>query len=160
MKRALFITALFVAGVSFAGVAQFSMSLGPVVGMNYNFYHGTAISNSNMSFNGIGVSIGGQADMRFTPVVGMLVTVTAYDGLSASGSITQQGTKSVQEIGLGYLTVNPALKFSIPNTGLGFFVGPGVGFKLIGKSEQYQIANGQRTQVATTSDLMNVNLRV
>ncbi|MDR1980157.1 MAG: hypothetical protein LBQ39_00880, partial [Tannerellaceae bacterium] len=128
--------------------------------MNYNFYHGTAISNSNMSFNGIGVSIGGQADMRFTPIVGMLVTVTAYDGLGASGSITQQGTKAVQDISLGYLTVNPALKFSIPNTGLGFFVGPGVGFKLIGKSEQYQIANGQRTQVATTSDLMNVNLRV
>jgi hypothetical protein len=128
--------------------------------MNYNFYHGSAISNSNMSFNGVGLSAGGQLDMRFTPVVGMLATVTVFDGLSAKGSISQQGVKSVQNIGLGYLTIDPALKFAIPGTGLGFFAGPGIGFKLTGTSEQYQVANGQRTQVAPKSDLLNVNIRV
>ena len=159
MKKVLF-TILCVAGFSFVSSAQFKMSLGPVVGMNYNFYHGSAISNSNMSYNGIGVSIGGQADMSFTPVIGMLISLTAYDMLSASGSITQQGTKSVQDISLGYLMVSPALKFMVPNTGLGFFVGPGIGFKLTGKSEQYQISGGQRTQTAASSDLLNVNPRV
>lgn len=159
MKKSAFIL-LFIAGFTCAGFAQFKMSIGPVVGMNYNFYHGSAISNSNMSFNGIGLSVGGQADMSFTPVVGMLVTVTAYDMMSASGSLTQQAVKNTQNIGLGYLMVSPAMKFTIPNTGLGFFIGPGIGFKLTGTSEQYQIANGVRQQTAPISDLLNVKPRV
>jgi hypothetical protein len=160
MKKVFIITLILVAGLSCEGFAQFRLSVGPVFGMGYNFYHGSTIDNTNMSFNGLGLSIGGQLDMSFTPVIGMLATVSAYDMMSAKGSLTQQQVKNVQAIGLGYLAINPAMKFSIPKTGLGFFVGPGIGFNLVGTTESYQIANGQRTQTAAKSDLMNTNIRV
>jgi hypothetical protein len=160
MKKLLFLTILLVAGFSCVSFAQFRMSIGPHFGMNYNFYHGTAIDNSNMSYNGIGMSAGGQMDMSFTPVLGMLVTATIYDLMSAKGSITQQNVKQVNSISLAYLTINPAMKFSIPRTGLAFFAGPGIGFKLTGKGETYQIANGQRQQLAPKSDIMNTRLRI
>jgi hypothetical protein len=148
------------AGFSCIGMSQFRMSVGPVVGMNYNFYHGDAVKNSNMSFNGVGVSVGGQADMSFTPVVGLLATVTAYDMMSASGDLTQQGTKTSTDYGLAYLMINPAIKFSVPNTGLGFFIGPGIGFKLTGTVEQHQIVDGQRQQTFQKSDMPNMKPRV
>jgi hypothetical protein len=159
MKR-IFLTLLVLAGFSCTCMSQFRMSVGPLVGMNYNFYHGTNIKNSNMSYNGAGVSVGGQVDMGFTPVVGLLATVTAYDMMSANGSMTQQGSKVGEDVSLAYLMISPALKFSVPNTGLGFFIGPGIGFKLTGTSESYQIVNGQRQQISPESDLINMKPRV
>ncbi|MDR1886736.1 MAG: hypothetical protein LBQ70_02365, partial [Prevotellaceae bacterium] len=61
MKKVFFII-IFIAGVSCISFGQVKLSVGPVFGMNYNFYHGSAISNSNMSFNGVGLSAGGQLD--------------------------------------------------------------------------------------------------
>jgi hypothetical protein len=159
MKK-VFLTVLMLTGFSCIGMSQLRMSVGPVVGMNYNFLHGDVIKNTNMSFNGVGVSVGGQADMSFTPVVGLLATITVYDMMSASGSLTQGNTKINTDIGLGYLMINPAIKFSVPNTGLGFFIGQGVGFKLTGNAEEYQIVSGQRQQTVQKSDIPNMKPRI
>ena len=160
MKKVLFLTVLFAAGITCKSFAQFSMSLGPLLGMNYNFYHGAAIDNANVSYNGAGFSVGAQADMKFSPVLGMLITVNAFDALNAKASVTQQNVKNVRAFKLAYLTIDPAMKFSVPGTGLGFFAGPGIGFKLQGKNEQYQIEGGQRTQLQAKTDLMNTLIRV
>jgi hypothetical protein len=159
MKKVI-LSLVLAAGFSCVGFAQFRMSIGPVLGFNYNFLHGTVISNANRSYNGAGVSAGGQLDMGFTSVVGMLATITVYDMMSTSGKLIEQGVTTVQNMNLGYLMINPALKFAVPGTGLGFFAGPGVGFKLKGTTEQYQIANGIRTPLLDETDLTNLNVRV
>ncbi|MDR1356391.1 MAG: outer membrane beta-barrel protein [Tannerellaceae bacterium] len=160
MKRVLFLTVLFVAGFSCVSFAQFEMSIGPAVGINYNFYNGPSIRNSNMSYSGAGVSLGGQADMKFNQVVGLLTSITLYDMMSASGSNSVQGTKTGRNVSLSYLMVNPSIKFTVPNTGLGFFGGPGVGFKIGGSFEDYRIVNGQREQLTPVSDLLNLKSRI
>jgi len=160
MKKVLFLSILFLVAFSSASFAQFKMALGPFLGVNYNFYSGTVIDNSNRSYNGAGLSVGAQADMQFTPVIGMLITLNAYDMMNASGSLVQQDVTTVQTFSIAYATLNPALKFSIPGTGLGFFAGPGIGFKMSGSSESYQMSQGVRTEISPKNDIMNMNMRI
>jgi hypothetical protein len=159
MKK-VFITMILVAGFAGTVFGQFKLSVGPSVGMNYTFYHGSAVSNSNLSYNGANIALSGQADMKFTPVVGLLTSLTFFDGANAKASITQNGVTQAQQYRLAYIMLNPALKFSIPSTGLSFYAGPGIGFKLIGNSETYQIQDGQRTSLAAKTDLLNVKPRI
>jgi hypothetical protein len=157
MKR-VFLTVLLLAGFSCIGMSQLRMSVGPVVGMNYNFLHGETINN-DMSYNGVGVSIGGQADISFTPMWGLLATVTAYDMKNVSGTLTEEGMTTESKFGLSYLMINPAITFSVPNTKLGFFAGPGVGFKLSGTTEGYMVIEGHREDIPK-ADIPNMKPRV
>jgi len=158
MKR-IFFTIILVAGFSCTMFGQFKLSLGPAVGMNYNFYSGAAIENMNASVNGFGVALAGQLDMKFTPVVGLQTTITPYDGLNAKATRTSNAVKTVQNFNIAYLMINPSLKLSIPQTGLGFLVGPGIGFKLQGSWDSYQIANGQRTVLQEKTQFTQVTPR-
>jgi hypothetical protein len=159
MKK-VFLTVILFAGLAGTVWGQFKMSVGPSVGMNYTFYHGSDIDNTNLSYNGVNIALSGQADMKFTPVIGLLTALTFFDGMNAKGSITQSGTTQAEQIRISYMMFNPSLKFSVPSTGLSFYAGPGFGFKLLGSGESYQIQNGQRTQVAAKADLVNLNPRI
>ena len=155
MKKIIISIITFVMAVSAS--AQFKMSVGPMIGGNINFYSGSDISNLNTSVNGFGVAVGGQADMQFTPVIGLLATLTVYDGLSASGTTTRQGTKTVLNFNNGFLMLNPSLKFSIPTTGFSFYAGPGIGIKLHSSTEAYQVVDGLRQPLQEKTDAANVN---
>jgi hypothetical protein len=159
MRKGLF-TFIMIAGIAGTAVGQFRLSLGPVVGMNYNFYSGSTIEALNASVNGFGFAIGGQMDMKFNPIVGLTTTITAYDGLNATATRTTGGVKSVLAYNMAYLMISPALKFSIPSTGLGFTVGPGVGFKMQGWGERYSFQNGTRVQDIERTEFANLHPRL
>jgi hypothetical protein len=158
--RKVFFTFILIAGIAGTANGQFKLSLGPVVGMNYNFYSGSTIEAMNASVNGFGFAIGGQMDMKFTPVVGLTTTITAFDGLNATATRIQNGVKSVIAYNMAYLMINPSLKFSVPSTGLGFLIGPGVGFKLQGWGEAYSFQNGTRVQDIERTEFANLKPRL
>jgi hypothetical protein len=155
-----FFTFILIAGIAGTANGQFKLSLGPVVGMNYSFYSGTDIEATNLSYNGFGLALGGQLDMKFTPVVGLTTTITAFNDVSANGTVTTGGIKFVNALHMSYLMINPSLKFSVPSTGLGFLIGPGIGFNLQGSQESYNFQNGTRTQTLEKTNFPNLNPRI
>ncbi len=138
MKK--FISIIVVAfATSWAASAQFSCSLGPAMGANINFYTGDFVGND--PYRGVGFSLAGHADMKFTPVVGMLATL-GYDNMNASYSEEQNNESRKTTFNIAYFTINPMLKFTVPSTGLYFVVGPGVGFNIQAKATQKLYQNG------------------
>jgi len=144
-------------------LAQFKMSLGPTLGMNYNLHTGSDIESGS----GIGLIIGGQVDMSFTPTIGLVTNMQFYDNRSGStetegsnqyqdnqGNIVTSTISDENDVSLAYFMIEPLLKINLPGSGMYFNVGPAVGFNVEGSFERtitetlpppYTFQNGQST---------------
>ncbi len=176
-KYFLFVSALsfFVLTFSAASFAQFRLNLGPSIGANFNIHTGSDLPESG---NGFGFVIGGQADMAFSPMVGLIANMQFYD--NRSGSFTETGSNQYQDqqgnpvtstvsmdnsVSVAYFDIEALFKLSLKNSHLFFFAGPSVGFNIESSYDQkisetfpapYQ-SNNQST--STKGSLKNMNSR-
>ncbi len=141
---------LVIAVILFAGVqssyAQ-RILLGPRLAGNYNIYNQ---KNLTASYNGIGISAGGQLDALFNKSIGILVNISAFDMRNFSNTTTTaQGNASQtteNSITLSYCTIDPMFQANF--SGFYMAAGPSIGFKLNGSGEQTVTQTGGQPQVA------------
>ncbi len=144
MKRSLSVIIILfcISFLSSESFAQFHMKLGPQIGMNFNIGTG---SDLDQTPTGIGVVIGSQLDMSFTPIVGLLAQVQFYDDRGAgytntsnyqiNGQIFQNATLD-NTWSLSYFMIEPLVKLSLPTSNFYFLVGPSIGFNLSAELRQ------------------------
>lgn len=115
--------------------AQSQTAVGVAVGMNYNTHTGADLPTNA---TGVGVIIGGQADLSFSKWTSLLTTV-AFDNrigkYSTSG--TEAGysyTKDV-DVTVAYLSIEPLFKYIIPDRPWYLVTGPCLGIPVQGKSQ-------------------------
>jgi hypothetical protein len=133
--------------------AQFKMKVGPALGMNLNIGSGDA---SNDTYSGVAILLGGQVDMNFTPMIGLIANVNFYDNKSHSNTNTQNDVTTTQDVSVSYLQIQPLFKLSIPKSSFYFFAGPGVGFNIQGSTKITQ-TQGNADPVVQKSTLKNVS---
>lgn len=134
--------ALFVVFYTNPAYSQFRLNLGPSIGLNYNIHTGSDLPQSG---SGFGFLLGGQADMSFTPNVGLIANMQFYD--NRSGSFTQTSSNQYQDqlgnpvsstvstdnsASLAYFDIEALFKYSLSTNNLFFFAGPSVGFNIEG----------------------------
>jgi hypothetical protein len=139
--------------------AQFSMSAGPTLGLNFNLHGGSDLPESG---TGLGMVLGGVADIRFSSNVGILATLYFYDVRSGSYTYTNNSLGTPIDIkvsgNLAYFQIEPLFKYELPS-GLFMIAGPNLGFNISGEGESeiktggYTFQNGQTTQTQTLKDL-------
>jgi len=118
--------------------AQFKMKIGPATGFNFNIHSGSDLQESG---NGIGLMIGGEADMSFSPTIGLLARLVFYDNMS--GGYSQSGTDQYygnwsQDVSasVGYFTIDALFKFNLPKSKFFFVGGPSFG---INEESSYEV---------------------
>lgn len=135
MKKHLLLLLLLLLAVSSVNYAQFKMGLTPVTGINLNLHSG---SDLNKSGNGFGLLVGAQADMQFSPSIGMIAGFIFYDNRSASFSESgvNQGYQyeSDLDVSLAYFQLEALLKYKLPSK-FYFVFGPVLGFNMDAESE-------------------------
>jgi hypothetical protein len=111
--------------------AQFGLKIAPMIGVNYNIGTGSDIQNSG---SGFGPVFGAQADLDFSPIIGIVTKLQFYDDRSWSHSqeFTSQGRpgKFNEDLSIAYTVVELLLKISIPHTIVHFIAGPALGFTI------------------------------
>ncbi|MCX6135231.1 MAG: outer membrane beta-barrel protein [Ignavibacteriales bacterium] len=151
------ILTLSLAGASLAP-GQFQIAVGPAVGGNYNEHTGTELPGKA---TGVGVIIGGQANLSFTGSIGLLATISFDNRI---GKITYSGTDGVIDyssdasVTVAYLSIEPLFRYTLPNRPFYFVTGPSIGFPVQGKSETttqiltpgYSFSNGYAVQTVNT----------
>ena len=152
MKKSLFVILFSLALVSTQAFGQFHLKAGPVVGLNINIASGDLTTDT---YSGLGILLGGQVDMSFTPMVGLLTNLYFYDNKSVSNSITQGQTDFTEDVSLGYLMIEPLFKLGIPHSGFYFFAGPSLGFNIQASDKQTTTVgnNNPQTQKSTLKNL-------
>jgi hypothetical protein len=131
MKK--FFSFLVFAFLVFASTTVFAQSvkIGPRISGNYNIYNQQGLT---LSFNGIGVGIGGTVDVSFSSHIGIMTNLTAFDMSNFSNSTTNQGQTEENSYSLYFLTLDPMFKAEF--SGFYMVAGPSVGIKLGGSGEQ------------------------
>ncbi len=124
---------LFLSSISYS---QFKMKVGPTLGLNFNIGTG---SDLNETATGLGLLIGAQVDMNFTPTIGLITNVQFYDNRSGSSSTdgTQGGISYsiTNSSSLAYFMIEPLFKLDLTGSRLYFVMGPMVGFNIEASSE-------------------------
>jgi hypothetical protein len=157
-SRRFFCLLLFVFAGASSSLAQFQLAVGPAMGMNYNEHSGVDLP---AKATGVGVILGGQADISFTKTLGLLTTIAfdnrigKYDATGTSSGIEYSTNASVT---VAYLTIEPLFKYTLPNRPFYLVTGPAVGFPVQGKSESttqiltsgYSFPNGYTYQTLNT----------
>ncbi|MGA3243410.1 MAG: outer membrane beta-barrel protein [Bacteroidota bacterium] len=136
MKITLLILACCIAlGLGATAQAQQPMAVGVAVGANYNMHSGADLP---ASVTGVGVIIGGQADISFSKWASVLTTIS-FD--NRNGKYSTSGTESGYDyyedvaVTVAYLSIEPLFKYVIPDRPWYVVTGPCVGFPVQGKSE-------------------------
>jgi hypothetical protein len=132
--------------LSAVSFAQFRLSLGPQIGLNFNLHTGSDLPNSG---NGFGMLGGGQVDMDFSRTIGLITNIGFYDNRYGSYSNTASVDVNGQTVNyttdnnasLAYFTLEPLLKIKIPMSDFFFFVGPAVGFNIESSGERVTTLN-------------------
>jgi hypothetical protein len=134
ISRLLFILCVGVALGSIAR-AQPQTALGIAVGMNYNTHTGADLPTKA---TGVGLIIGGQADIMFSKSAGLLTTV-AFDNrlgnYSTSGTVSGHGYTEDVDVTVAYLSIEPLFKYVIPDRPWYLVTGPCLSFPVQGKSQ-------------------------
>jgi hypothetical protein len=136
-------------------LAQFKMKVGPVVGMNFNIASGDLFTDT---YTGLGILLGGQLDMSFTPMIGLITNVYFYDNKSHSYDYTNNQEDDDVTFRVSYFQIQPLFKLAIPKSGFYFFAGPGVGFSIQSKLKITQTV-GNNNPVVTNYTLKNLGTR-
>jgi len=119
--------------------------LGPRLSGNLNIFNQQA--NSNYSFSGIGVGIGGTLDVTFSKHIGIMVDLTAFDMRNISASNTANNTTTDISLTLSYLTVDPM--FELNFSGFYMVAGPSLGVKLGSSATETQTPTNGNPTVTT-----------
>ncbi len=136
-------------------ISQFGLKMAPTIGANYNIGTGSVTHSGSgvkmvISGRGSGMVIGAQADMQFTPVIGIIANLQFYDDRSwdHTQKFTFQGRPiSLEEdFDIAYTVIEPLLKISIPNTGVYFVGGPALGFVIQNSWQYAETVTGFPTQ--------------
>jgi hypothetical protein len=141
----LFVLTLFIGlcMMTTTSVAQFSMKVGPITGLNFNIGTGSDVPQTA---TGLGLMIGGEADMSFSPTVGLITRLVFYDNMSASWSEsvsdgipnhTRENSGSI-----AYFTIDALFKLQLQKSNFYFFAGPSFGINLEGSYEYTEKATG------------------
>jgi len=170
----LLISALFIIFTNSA-FSQFRLKIGPSIGANYNIHTGSDLPQSG---SGFGFVIGGQADMSFTPMIGLIANMQFYD--NRSGSFTQTGSNQYQDqlgnpvtstvsidnsASIAYFDLEALFKLSLKNNNLFFFAGPSLGFNVEGSYDQTQTETfpapyqSNNTSTSSKGSIQNMNSR-
>ncbi len=168
--------AVFVLFFANPAFSQFRLNLGPSIGTNFNIHTGSDLPQSG---NGFGLVIGGQADMNFTPTIGLMANMQFYDNRSGSYTQTSSNQYTDNQTGapvtstvtqdnsssIAYFALEALFKVNLKNNNLFFFAGPSVGFNVEGSYDQtttetfpagYQNNN---TSNSSKGSLQNMNAR-
>lgn len=123
--------------------AQTSVMIGPRVTGNYNIYNE---KGNTLSWNGMGVGIGGVVDVSFSKHIGLMVHLTAFDMRSFSTSRTTNNLIEEETQSLSYISIEPMFKTEFS----GFFMvaGPSIGIKLNSSGEYTRTQTGVTPQVS------------
>jgi hypothetical protein len=115
--------------------AQSQTAVGVAVGMNYNMHSGADLPTNA---KGVGVVIGGQADVSLGKWSGILTTV-AFDNrigkYSASGIFSGYNYTEDVDVTVAYLLIEPLFKYVIPDRPWFIVTGPSLGIPVQGKSQ-------------------------
>jgi hypothetical protein len=125
--------------------------LGPRISGNLNIFNQQA--NSNLSFSGIGVGIGGTLDVTFSKHIGLMVDLTAFDMRNVSASNTVQNTTTDVSLTLSYLTIDPM--FALNFSGFYMVAGPSLGVKLGSSGTRTDTPANGDAQVSTFTTKTN-----
>ncbi|TSA24849.1 hypothetical protein D4R75_00555 [bacterium] len=146
--------------------AQIELSVGVAVGTNYSIHSGSALPKTA---TGLGLIIGGQAEMSFTRSLGIVTTIS-YDNrigyYSDNGS--DLGIDFTEDVLLSasYISIEPMFKYVFPNRLFYVVSGPCLGIAVQGRSETttnivtpgYSFPTGYATQTVKGT-LENMNSR-
>lgn len=122
--------------------AQTTVMFGPRVTGNFNIYNQKGITGS---WSGIGVGIGGNVDVTFGKVIGLMVNLTFFDMKNWGNSITQGNQTTDYSRTLTYLTIDPMFKTEF--SGFYMVAGPSLGIKLGSSGENAAVTTGQPPQI-------------
>lgn len=132
--------------------AQFSMKVGPITGMNFNIGTGSDVPET---MTGIGLVFGGEADMSFSPTVGMITRLIFYDNMSGSYSemINDGLPNHTRDLSasVAYFTIDALFKLQLKNSNFYFFAGPSFGINVEGSYEVTEKATGYQDYKAKGS---------
>lgn len=117
--------------------AQTSVMIGPRVSGNYNIYNE---KGNTLSWNGLGVGVGGVIDVSFSKNLGLMVHLTAFDMRNFSTSKTTNNLIEEDAQSLSYISIEPMFKTEFS----GFFItaGPSLGVKLNSSGEYTRTQTG------------------
>ena len=144
--------------------AQFRMSVGPSLGLNFNIHTGSDIDEGGTGF---GLLFAGQVDMSFNQnrSLGLITSIVFYDNRSGSSSQfgNYEGTNYNldNDVSLAYFQLSTLFKYRLPNVGVYFVFGPELGFDLNADLEQEYTfpQNPTAAPQKVKSSLKNVNSR-
>ena len=135
--KCLWILFAFSLGMILASTAQAQLqtAVGVAVGMNYNMHSGADLPTNA---KGVGVVIGGQADVSLGKWTGVLTTV-GFDNrigkYSASGTLSGYAYTEDVDVTVAYLSIEPLFKYVIPDRPWFIVTGPFLGIPVQGKSQ-------------------------
>jgi hypothetical protein len=164
MKRTVLFSLFLLFFLVQPGWAQFGLKLAPVTGLNFNIGTGSDLQQTG---TGLGMVVGAQTDMQFSPVIGIIASLQFYDvrswSMSEQGNLAPlgiQGNGTVKtNVSLGYFVIEPLLKLSIPQSGFYFIVGPGLGINIQGSTQLIVTPQGQQVIRGAKQTLQNTNAR-
>ncbi len=133
--------------------AQFHLSLGPVAGFNFNIHSSSDINKTPV---GLGLVFGAQCDMAFSKSFGLVTNVLFFDGRYGGYSDTQNGVNYDVGTSIGYFTIEPMAKFTLPSSGIHFLVGPMIGFNIQSSMDISYSYQGQSGNQTSTLRDMNI----
>ena len=161
-RNQILVLTILLSFISSLSYAQFRMSVGPELGLNFNIHTGSDLDEGG---SGLGIALSGIIDMTFTGdrSIGLLTGLAFYDNRSGSSSsvFSQNGTNySVDnDVSIAYFQIVSLFKYRIPNVGVYFVFGPQIGFDMSSELEQtYSVVGGQTVQ-KTKNSLKDTNTR-
>jgi hypothetical protein len=155
MKKILTLISITIFLISTQSFGQFHLKAGPALGLNVNVASGDLTTDT---YSGIGILLGGQLDMNFSPMIGLILNLNIYDNKSVSTSGTQGTTDYTEDVSLGYFEIQPLFKLQIPKSGFYFFAGPGMGFNIQSTDNTTQTTGNNQPQT-NKSTLKNLAFR-
>lgn len=140
MKKSFFVISVFALllfAFTSSNLAQ-DVKIGPRLTGNFNIYNAKGLTGT---WNGLGIGVGGTVDVSFSPHIGLMVDLTAFDMKNFSNSTTNANVTTETSLSLSYLTLDPMFKAEFS----GFYMvgGPSLGIKLNSSGEQSQVVTGQ-----------------
>lgn len=145
----LVIALIFVSNTLFAQ----RVLIGPRLAGNFNIYNQKGLTGT---YNGLGLTAGGQVDALFSKNIGIMVNVNFFDMKNFGRSSTQNNVTTDESYSLSYASIDPMFQANFE----GFYFGAGVsfGFKLNSSGEITQTVTGQ-PPVVTPRDIETKSVR-
>lgn len=127
--------------------------IGPRFAGNFNIYNQKGLTGT---YNGLGLTAGGQVDVLFNQHIGLMVNINAFDMKDFGRSSTANNVTTDESYSLSYASIDPLFKAEF--NGFYFGAGPSFGFKLNSSGEVTQTATGQ-APVVTPNDIETKSVR-